>query len=108
MNDTAESFEDFERRISSANFRFAVGSPETGYSTPWTAFGHGNDYYIGARHFMGSTKISLHESGICRVALTEHHYQQILKDKLETPPDRAIVKWTRKATPEQGAVHALS
>jgi hypothetical protein len=37
----------------------------------------GNDYYIGARHVMGSTKISLHQRGICRVALTEKHSHQI-------------------------------
>jgi hypothetical protein len=39
-------------------------------------FGTKSDYYIGARSVFGSIKISLHESGVCRLALTEKHMTQ--------------------------------
>jgi len=74
----------------------------------WTAFGTGNEYYIGARHVMGSTKISLHQSGICRVALTEKHFNALPGDGLTQPPDRAMVKWKRPPTPDVGAAHVAS
>jgi hypothetical protein len=91
---------DFARR-SGDQLRFAVKGPK-GYSTTWTAFGRGNDYYIGARPFMGSTKISLHASGICRVALTAHQYSSMASEGLLQPLDRAFVKWKRAPTPDHG------
>jgi hypothetical protein len=99
---------DFARRLNRTNFRFAVGSDEAGHSSPWTAFGTGNEYYIGARHAMGSSKISLHQSGICRVALTETHYNALPGDGLSQPPDRALVKWKRPPTPHIGGAHVAS
>jgi hypothetical protein len=99
---------DFVRRLNRTNFRFAVGSDEVGYSSPWTAFGTGNEYYIGARRAMGSSKISLHQSGIGRVALTEKHFNALRGDGLIQPPGRALVKWKRSPTPDIGAVHVAS
>ena len=89
------------------HFRFAVRGPK-GHSGTWTAFGRGNEYYIGARAVMGSTKVSLHGSGVCRVALTDQHYRMLPAQGLLQPLDRAFVKWRRLETPERGAVHVAS
>jgi hypothetical protein len=104
----SETFEQFVARVNSANFRFAVGNPASGYSTTWTAFGNRGDYYIGSRVFMGSQKISLHASGICRVALTNKQHDALLEDGLDQPADRAMTKWRRPKTPDVGAVHVAS
>jgi hypothetical protein len=100
--------ESFMQRLIRTNFRFAVGSVETGYSTQWAAFGTSNEYYIGARHAMGSSKLSLHQSGICRVAMTEKHFHSLSGDGLTQPPDRALIKWKRAPTPDIGAAHVVS
>jgi hypothetical protein len=81
---------------------------EAGYLSPWAAFGSGNEYYIGARHAMGSSKISLHQSGICRIALTEKHFAALPAEGLTQPSDRVMVKWKRQPTPEIGAAHVAS
>lgn len=98
---------DFLERFSRTNLRFAVCGPK-GHSSSWTAFGHGNDYYIGARGLMGSQKISLHASGICRVAMTDQFYSSLPAKGLVQPLDRVSVKWTRPETPIVGAVHVAS
>jgi hypothetical protein len=100
--------ETFIQRLNRTNFRFAVGSPDAGHSATWTAFGAGSEYYIGARHAMGSSKISLHRSEICRVALTEKHFNSLPGDGLAQPRDRALMKWKRAPTPDIGAVHVAS
>jgi hypothetical protein len=102
------SVEDFFNRVTNANIRFAVGSPEFGYSATWTAFARRNEYYIGARNVMGLTKISLHSSGICRVALTDTQFRALAEQGLEQPPDRAFVKWNKKSTPLVGAHHVFT
>jgi hypothetical protein len=104
----SDQLPDFVRRLNSTNFRFAIGSDEGGHSATWTAFGTGDEYYIGARHAMGSSKISLHQSGICRVALTEKHFNALPGDGLAQPRDRALVKWKRQPTPDIGAAHVAS
>jgi hypothetical protein len=48
--------DDFIERLNRANFRFAVGSENAGFSSVFTAFGKKSDYYIGARQVMGSSK----------------------------------------------------
>jgi hypothetical protein len=98
--------EDFVRRAV-RQFRFAVRGPK-GHSATWTAFGRGNDYYIGARPVMGSTKISLHASGVCRLALTEQHYDSLPGEGLIQSLDRAFVKWKRSEIPQVGAAHVVS
>jgi hypothetical protein len=89
-------------------FRFAVGDPEHNFSTTWSAFGHRNEYYLGARAFMGSTKISLHNSGTCRVAIIDTQFEELAIRGLPRPADRALTKWKRKPTPDVGAVHVAS
>ena len=104
MIDFNPAFANFEKAYARGQFRFAVGSPETGYSAPWLAFPNNNDFYIGSRCFLGSLKISLHASGINRVALTEGHMVRMREQGLALPQDRAFVKWKRPAVPEVGAV----
>jgi hypothetical protein len=98
---------DFERRTSK-RLRFAISGPNSKYSGGWCAFGHGNDFYLGARSVLGSIKISLHASGICRVALTERQIALMRAQGLELPNDRALLKWRRAASPDVGAVHVVS
>jgi hypothetical protein len=94
---------DFERRLFADKARFAVGRPGESYSGSWAFWGHKNEFYIGARSILGSTKISLHSSGICRLALTEQHVKLLIAQGLPLPPDRAFVKWRRSPTPPEGA-----
>lgn len=100
--------EDFIERVNATNFRFAVGNSSRGFSSTWTAFGNAGDYYIGARPSMGSIKVSLHASGICRIALTDKQYIELEKEGLHQPADRALLKWRRAKTPEIGAAHVAS
>jgi hypothetical protein len=105
---TNGELEDFIERVNATNFRFAVGNSLRGFSSVWTAFGNASDYYIGCRPSMGSIKISLHASGICRIALTDKQYSELEKEGLKQPADRALVKWRRAKTPPIGAVHVAS
>jgi hypothetical protein len=99
--------DDFERRMSS-HFRFAISGPNSKYSGGWCIFSHGNDFYLGARSILGSIKISLHASGICRIAFTERQMALMRAQGLELSNDRALLKWRRAASPEVGAVHVAS
>ena len=100
--------EEFERRISKDKLRFAVCDQNGQHSGVWSAWGNRGDFYVGARNMLGSMKISLHASGVCRVALTEKHIAMMTAQGLEAPADRAFVKWRRKSTEETGAVHIMS
>jgi hypothetical protein len=57
---------------------------------------------------MGSLKISLHGSGVCRVALTDRLYSALPGIGLSQPAGRALIKWNRAEIPERGAVHLMS
>src|SRR5262245_15016198 len=64
--------DNYERRILKDKIRLNAchrDNRESGHSGVWCAWSHRNDYYLGARSILGSMKISLHASGICRVAL---------------------------------------
>jgi hypothetical protein len=109
MATAQEIVDDLERRIAKDNIRFGVCRKDGKHSGIWTAFGSSKgDYYIGARSIMGSTKISLHASGVCRLALTETQMKLLDAQDLEQPTDRAFVKWRRATTPASGAVHVAS
>jgi hypothetical protein len=74
----------------------------------WVAWRQGSECYVGANSTLGSVKISLHQSGICRLALSERHYNELPEMGLKQPADRALTKWRRLPTPEAGVVHVLS
>ena len=70
-------------------YRFAVGTPQSVESSIWRMWVHGNDVYLGAREALRAFKVSLHESGIWRIAWVED-----LK-RPDSASDRVIVKWNR-------------
>lgn len=72
----------------SKTFRFAVGTPDYPLSWTWRLWVHGDDIYLGAREGLRAFKVSLHRSGVWRVALVN----RLEKD---TSTDRVIVKWQR-------------
>ena len=93
----------------SGPIRLCACSPSGRHSGTWMAIGSRSDYYIGARSIFGSMKISLHASGICRVAMTDHQSKFLIEQGLMQPEDdRAFLKWRRTDTKETGAVHVVS
>lgn len=70
--------------------RFAVGSPEEYRSAIWRLWVQGNDVYLAARFLTGLMKLSLHQSGIWRLAWTE---QSGVRAKGST--DRVQTRWQR-------------
>jgi hypothetical protein len=98
--------EDLERSFKDG-IRFAFVKPGERHSSVWAAWARKSDYYIGARSFLGSTKISLHGSGICRLALNEQHFATLVKQGLAPSEDRPFVKWQRAPTPQVGAKLAV-
>jgi hypothetical protein len=89
-------------------FRFAVGDPEHNYSTIWSAWGWGNEFYFGAVAMLGFTKISLHQTGECQVAIIKDKWEKLGREGLPRPDDRALTKWVQKPTPDSGAIHVAS
>jgi hypothetical protein len=75
--------------------RFAASCGER-YSGVWLAIADGNDFYLGARSVFGTIKISLHQSGECRVAITKQHLKRMLKQGLPPPAARALYVWRRR------------
>ena len=71
--------------------RFAVGSPENIQSFVWRVWVQGDDVYIGARNALQVFKVSLHASGIWRIAFVKE-----LK-KEDSNSDRVIVRWNKPA-----------
>jgi hypothetical protein len=53
-------------------------------------------------------KISLHESGICHLALTKKGLRLLAEQELDCPVDPALIRWRRAPTPETGATLAVS
>lgn len=103
------AIQNLETRISKDKLRLAVATTDDKlYSGIWAAWGNKSDFYIGALTTLGSMKVSLHASGICRVAFTEPAMRRLKDEGLETPSDRAIVKWRRPATPTEGAALVAS
>jgi hypothetical protein len=69
--------------------RFAVGSPEEPYSAVWNLVTNGNDVYLFGRQMGRYLKISLHASGVWRLAWTAES-----QTETETS-DRLIHRWRR-------------
>jgi hypothetical protein len=108
LEEAKRAVEELGQKLASKVLRFAVGRPGSAHSSIWSAFWNKSDYYIGARSVLGSTKISLHASGICRLALTEKHMTLLRRQGIAPPDDRAFVKWGRPPAPESGAHLAVA
>jgi len=96
------------RRLTKDRFRFEVGTSGKYYSAAWFAHGKKNGYYVGARDFGGSMKISLHDDWNCRLAFTKEGMAAMKQQGFDVPDNRAFVEWYRKPAPEEGANHVLS
>lgn len=73
--------------------RFAVGDPNNVQSHIWRIWVQGNDVYLGTRDSLNIMKVSLHASGIWRLAYVESF------DKRDRNSDRVIIRWTKKEGP---------
>src|SRR6266516_8189503 len=88
-----------------ATLRFALGSADRARSNVWTVFGSKNtdDVYIGARDTLPAAKLSLHESGKWRRALTS---QEAERRNLPEGVDRVMNRWEVPEPIADGWVHA--
>lgn len=87
--------------------RFALGSADGPRSNIWTVFGSKNtdDVYVGARDTLPLAKLSLHESGRWRRALTS---QEAARQNLPDGIDRVMNRWEVPEPIADGWVHAVS
>ena len=94
------------RLSAGGTLRFAVGSAEGPRSNIWTVFGskHTDDIYVGARDTLPMAKLSLHESGRWRRALTSQAARQNLPDGA----DRVMNRWEVPEPIADGWVQAVS
>jgi hypothetical protein len=77
--------------------RFAVGSPDEYRSAIWRLWVQGNDVYLAARVLTGFIKISLHRSGIWRLAWTDQS-----GIRTQGSSDRVEARWQRPQEFRQG------
>jgi hypothetical protein len=77
-------------------FRFGVEGGNGLFSNIWFVQRKNDDLYIGSRNSRGTTKISLHSTGVC-------HVKGNCLGTVET-----ISRWKRIATPNEGVAHVLS
>jgi hypothetical protein len=83
--------------------RFAVGSPDEYRSAVWGLRVQGNDVYLSARHLDGLMKVSMHRSGIWRLAWTEQS-----GIKVTGSPDRVALRWQRPSEFRPGWTQGLA
>lgn len=86
--------------------RFAVGEPGGRRSASWTVWKGKNsrDVYLGPRSLAQSLKVSLHESGVCRLAFTSQFYGRV-KDSVDQP--RIVDEWQRPREPLWPAIRVV-
>jgi hypothetical protein len=87
--------------------RFALGTAEGTRSTIWTVFGSRNsdDVYVGARDALPMAKLSLHQSGRWRRALTQ---QGAAQQNLSADVDRVFQRWEAPEAFGDGWIHAVT
>ena len=83
-----------------SSFRFAIADTLV-RSEYWTLFFNRNDVYLTGSAFKKELKLSLHQSGVCQVALLENFHADIATNA-NAPPKRDILRWRRASTPEEG------
>jgi hypothetical protein len=87
--------------------RFALGSADGSRSNVWSVVGHKNtdDIYIGARQVMSAAKLSLHESGVWRRALTSQEAERL---NLAEDRDRVLNRWEVPEPFGEGWIYAVT
>lgn len=93
--------------LSRKRVRFAVGTPGERHGSAWIIWANKSDFYLGAYGLRGKLKISLHESRICRLALTDEYVHKMRAAGIPPPEDRALFKWIRPPAPDLGAHPAV-
>ena len=86
----------------SQTIRFAVGSPNDVRSYVWRLWVTGNEVYLGARDLLRAFKVSLHHSGVWRVAEVEN------LEARDTNKDRLIFRWRRPREFRPGCTSSLA
>jgi len=81
------------------NMRSGVGSPVGPRSSTWRVVSQGNDIYVSQGNSK-SSKLSFHQSGICRDAFRQEFGVPI------TMTDRLMYKWVRGPVPDAMSGHA--
>lgn len=61
----------------------------------WTAKAPKYDIYIAARNIAGEFKVSLHETGDWRAAITKQYAEKLFDDSVNIPNERILDKWER-------------
>lgn len=100
-------FPEPQRPRPGGSIRWAIGSRDGARSQSWSIFGNPNhaDVYIGPRTQTGMIKLSLHKSGIWRMAWTEEGAVAI---GLAEGEDRVLSRWDRTPELAPGWRHAVS
>jgi hypothetical protein len=89
--------------------RFGVGAASGPRSNTWTIKGQRNDVYLMQRRVGGTVKVSLHEEGPWRFALTSEHLAS--PDRLQVPEGadpRMARAWSRPSPIAQGLTRAFA
>jgi hypothetical protein len=82
--------------------RFAVGEPAAPQSQPWRLWVQGDEIYLGATDVLRAVKVSLHKSGVWRIA-------EVAELKRDDPAkDRVIARWQRPAPLQSGLTPAIA
>lgn len=90
------------------SFRFGVETDTGERSSLWQATCRKSDFYFGTRSIMGVIKVSLHESGKGRVALTQEHQEKLVSSGRDIKADRKLNGWDMPKVPDNGAIHVAS
>jgi len=87
-------------------FRFAIADDKP-LSECWSVFTNQNDVYLTSNTQKRLLKVSLHQSGVCQVALLEGFFKKHVEWREERPESRTILRWKRLSTPkDRGQVTA--
>ena len=82
----------------SNSFRFAIAD-ELPRSECWSLFTKGNDVYLTGSAYKKTLKVSLHQSGVCQIALLEGFFTKHVEGQTGAPEFRSILRWKRLPTP---------
>lgn len=80
-------------------FRFAIADTKP-RSECWSVFTNGSDVYLTSNAHKRVLKISLHQSGVCQIALLEGFFVEHVEWREDGPEFRSILRWKRIPTPE--------
>lgn len=83
------------KTLMAREIRFAAGSRDDLRSSVWRLWANKNDLFLAARSLAGQSKMSFHESGVCRHAVVSQ------------TPRAPIDRWTRPLRSREGITPAI-